>query len=75
MPTITVVRIKTFLSGVLSAVNDFMEGISQHEFREDTILYQLHQKFKEQTRIFFYGEDIWVRNFGKHLTKEISLPD
>ena len=66
MPTITVVRIKTFLSGVLGSVQDFLEALKQGEFLEDTILISLHKKFKEKTRTIFFGEDIWVKNFGKH---------
>ena len=75
MPTITVVRIKTFLSGVLGSVIDFTEALSQGSFKEDNILVGLYKKFKEKTSTVFFGEDIWVKNFGKWFTREISLPD
>ena len=47
MPTITAIRIKTFLSGVIGSVQDFMEGLSQNEFLEDTLLKQLYIKRKD----------------------------
>ena len=75
MPTITAIRIKTFLSGVVGSVQDFMEGLSQNEFTEDTILKQMYAKKKDQVRTLFFGEDIWVSNFGKYFTKEVSLHD
>ena len=75
MPTITVVRIKTFLSGVLGSVIDFTEGLFQSSFEEDNILVGLSKKFKEKTSSVFFGEDIWVKNFGEWFTREISLPD
>lgn len=64
MPTITVVRIKTFLSGVLGSVVDFTESLFLSTFTEDNILAGLHKKFKEKTSTVFFGEDIWVKNFG-----------
>jgi len=35
----------------------------------------LHKKFKENTKAIFYGEDIWVKNYGHWFTKEISVKD
>lgn len=75
MPTMTVVRIKTYLSGVLGSVIDFTEALVQGAFTEDNILVTLHKKFKEKTSAVFYGEDIWVKNFGQWFTKEISVKD
>ena len=38
-PTVTVVRIKTFLSGILSTIFDFAEVFGQGKFTEDNLLY------------------------------------
>jgi len=44
MPTTTVVRVKTYFSGVLSSVFDLTSTFFEGTFREDNLLYQLHQK-------------------------------
>jgi len=78
MPTITAARVKTFMSGVLGSVQDFMDGagVMDHgEFKEDTILYQLHQKLQDKTRIHFYGDVMWGKSFGKLFTKELAVEE
>jgi len=44
MPTVTVVRIKGFLSGIINTVFEFTENLVSGVFIEDNILYQLHRK-------------------------------
>ena len=75
MPTVTVSRVKTFLSGVIGTVVDFSEFIGEGTFAEDNILVSLHKKFKDNTSIKFFGDEVWVTRFGKWFTKEVSLPD
>ena len=75
MPTITVVRLKTFLSGVLGSVIDFGEAFDQGLFNEDHLLISLHKKFKQNTKAVFFGEDIWIKSFGKWFTHEVSVTD
>ena len=75
MPTITAVRIKTFLSGCISTVFDATEALTRGAFQEDNLLAQLHAKLADKARIFFFGEDIWTQNFGAWFTKEVSWPD
>lgn len=75
MPTITVSRVKTFLSGVIGAGVEFKEFLGEGAFTEDNILVSLHEKFKDKTSINFFGDELWVHRFGKWITKEASLPD
>ena len=70
MPTVTVVRIKGILSGILSTVFEFTESILlAGYFTEDNLLYQMHQKLGEKARVVFYGDDIWTNQFGKWWTR------
>jgi len=39
MPTVTVVRIKSFLSGIINTVFEFTENLVSGVFTEDNILY------------------------------------
>lgn len=75
MPTMTVVRLKTYPSGVLGSVVDFTEALVQGAFTEDNILAGLNNKYGNKTSTAFFGEDIWVKNFGQWFTREISVPD
>ena len=75
MPTITVVRIKTFLSGVTGSVVDFSEALVHGDFKEDNILVTLLKKFKENASTICFGEDIWEKAFGPWFTKEVTLMD
>ena len=75
MPTITVVRIKTFLSGVTGSVVDFSEALVHGDFKEDNILVTLLKKFKEKASTICFGEDIWEKAFGPWFTKEVTLMD
>ena len=70
MPTVTVVRIKGILSGILSTVFEFTESILlAGYFSEDNLLYQMHQKLNDKARVVFYGDDIWTNQFGKWWTR------
>ena len=60
MPTVTVVRIKGILSGILNTVFEFTESLVSGDFTEDNLLYQLHAKLGSKARILFYGDDIWT---------------
>ena len=61
MPTVTVVRIKGILSGILSTVFEFTESILlAGYFTEDNLLYQMHAKLGSKARVLFYGDDIWT---------------
>ena len=69
MPTVTVVRVKGFLSGVVTTLFEISENILTPAFAEDNILWQLHQKLKEKVRIVFYGDKIWSPMFGRWYTR------
>ena len=69
MPTVTVVRIKGILSGILNTVFEFTESLSAGKFNEDNLLYQLHAKLGRDARVVFYGDDIWTNQFGKWWTR------
>ena len=75
MPTITVVRIKTFLSGVTGSVIDFYEALDHGDFKEDNFLVTILKKFKEKAVTIVLGEDIWIKAFGPWFTKEVTLMD
>ena len=60
MPTVTVVRIKGILSGILNTVFEFTESLVAGNFTEDNLLYQLHAKLGRDARVVFYGDDIWT---------------
>ena len=60
MPTVTVVRIKGILSGILNTVFEFTESLVAGKFTEDNLLYQLHAKLGDKARVVFYGDDIWT---------------
>ena len=75
MPTITVVRIKTFLSGVTGSVVDFYEALDHGGFKEDNFLVTILKKFKEKAVTIVLGEDIWTKAFGPWFTKEVTLMD
>lgn len=68
MPTVTTVRIKGFLSGIITTVFEFTENIIQGVFTEDNILSLLKRKLGSEVRIRFYGDDIWVPMFGQEFT-------
>ena len=68
MPTVTVVRAKGILSGILNTVLE-MTNILDGAFTEDNVLKLLHKKLGSKTRIAFYGEDIWEEAFGSYFTR------
>ena len=74
MPTVTVARIQSFLSGVISTVFEFTESLTTRKFTEDHILKQLRNKLGDKTRAIFYGEDIWLPRFGDWFTKQAAWP-
>ena len=69
MPTLTVVRIKGILSGILNTVFEFTESIMARTFVEDNVLHLLHEKHGNNTKIAFYGDDIWETQFGAFFTR------
>jgi len=69
MPTVTVVRIKGILSGILNTVFEFTESLVAGKFTEDNLLYQLHAKLGSKARVLFFGDDIWTNQFGKWWTR------
>lgn len=69
MPTVTVVRIKGILSGILNTVFEFTESLVTGDFTEDNLLYQLHAKLGSKARVLFFGDDIWTNQFGKWWTR------
>ena len=68
-PTVTIVRVKTFLSGILSTVFQFTESLNNDRFYEDNLLNQMHIKLGEKARVVFYGDDIWTPQFGEWFTR------
>ena len=74
MPTITSVRVKGFLSGVLSMAFEFVDHFSGEAFTEDNLLYQLHKKLGKEARVVFYGDHVWTDSFGEWFTRYQDLP-
>ena len=70
VPTITVVRIKSFLTGALSTFYDVSEEFGAEAVKEDTILWQLkNKKNKKDDKIVFYGDFIWDSLFDKYFDR------
>lgn len=74
MPTVTTVRIKAFLSGIITTVFEFTENIISGVFTEDNILSLLKRKLGSEVKIRFYGDDIWVPMFGQEFTTTYAWP-
>ena len=74
MPTLTAVRVKGFLSGVLSMAFEFVDHFSGDAFTEDNLLYQLHKKLGKEARVVFYGDHVWTNSFGEWFTRHFDLP-
>jgi len=58
-PTVTIVRIKGFMSGILNTVLELTEGLGGSRFIEDNLLYQLHQKLGD-AKVAMYGDMGWT---------------
>ena len=60
IPTVTLPRIKTLLSGTMPSFIDYIYNLNAYRFQSDNILQQFHQDGK---RIVFYGDDTWGNLF------------
>lgn len=69
MPTVTTVRIKGFLGGVLSTVFEFTENLVSSVFTEDNVLHQLKSKRGPNAKVVFYGDYIWTPMFGHYFDR------
>jgi len=63
MPTVTSVRVKGILTGALNAFFEISENFGSEEVKEDNILWQLKQTYKE-AKVIFAGDYIWMQMFG-----------
>ena len=74
IPTLTAVRCKSFLSGVLTMALEFTEALAKGKFTEDHLLYQLNQKLDNKAKTAFYGDELWNKLFGDFWTRFVDWP-
>ncbi|XP_072261119.1 GPI ethanolamine phosphate transferase 2 isoform X2 [Pyxicephalus adspersus] len=65
-PTVTMPRIKALMTGTIPGFIDIVMNLNSHELQEDNLLWQAKQSRK---RIFFYGDDTWIKLFPKHFVE------
>ncbi|KAF6372296.1 phosphatidylinositol glycan anchor biosynthesis class G [Rhinolophus ferrumequinum] len=65
-PTVTMPRIKALMTGSLPGFVDVIRNLNSPSVREDNVLTQARAAGK---RIFFYGDDTWVKLFPKHFVE------
>lgn len=66
MPTITVVRVKNFMTGGISSLFETTSEFVQSEVFEDSLLWQLRNDYyrdADKDRILFYGDHCWEPYF------------
>jgi len=65
MPTITVVRVKNFITGGISSLFETTSEFVQAEVFEDTILHQMRNGIEvgPEDKLYFYGDHCWEPYF------------
>ncbi|XP_018425316.1 PREDICTED: GPI ethanolamine phosphate transferase 2 isoform X2 [Nanorana parkeri] len=65
-PTVTMPRIKALMTGTIPGFIDIVMNLNTQELQEDNLIWQAKQAGK---RIFFYGDDTWIKLFPKHFVE------
>ncbi|XP_033637019.1 GPI ethanolamine phosphate transferase 2-like [Asterias rubens] len=65
-PTVTMPRIKALTSGTIPGFIDIVLNLDSSTLAEDNLISQMHRQDK---KLFFYGDDTWMRLFPGHFTE------
>ena len=60
IPTVTLPRIKTLISGTMPSFSDYINNLNAYQIQSDNIIQQFH---RVGNRIVFYGDDMWGHLF------------
>ena len=63
-PTVTMPRLKAFLSGIIPSYLDVALNLASSEFTEDN---WLKRAVKEGKKVVFYGDDTWLKMFPENI--------
>ena len=74
MPTVTTVRIRAIMTGSLSSFFETKEDFAHDVIPEDSVLHQIKNFHKDNKRVVFTGDHIWLDMFGHYFDKETHYP-
>ena len=76
MPTVTVVRVKNFVTGGISTIFETTSEFVQHEVLEDNFFYQIKNRkegVSENDKILFFGDHCWVPYFHSYFDEFVEF--